>query len=97
MFSAAMCIEIQPAVEVLAEDGEQRFVEPPVGRAADRVAQVDPNAVAHTVAVVVNVPRAAPFPIGKNVYAVGQWRKNLFVWITSSKLWMVFFERTQTD
>ena len=64
MFAGSVRVEIQSTVEVLVEDGEEWFVEPAVGRAGDRVAEVDPNAVADTVAVVVDVPGSNRFPKG---------------------------------
>ena len=59
----AVGVEIQPAVHIHAEDGEQRLVKRAV-LAARRHPQIDPDAVRHAVAVVVDVPGAsvAAFP-----------------------------------
>ena len=57
---AAVGVDVQPAVEVRAEDGEQRLVQVAVGGRTDRHPQIDPHAVRHAVAVVVHVPLAGP-------------------------------------
>ena len=57
-----MGVDIQQAVQVPAHDGEQRPVLPPIGGRLDGKAQVDPDAVADPVAVVVHVPRARFIP-----------------------------------
>ena len=55
----AVGVEVQPAVEVDAEDGEQRLIEPAVGRRADRHPQIDPHAVRQP------RRRRCPRPIGR--------------------------------
>ena len=54
--AVAVGIQVDPAVQVLAEDGEQRLVAAPVRSGLDRRAQVDPDAIWDRVAVVVDIP-----------------------------------------
>ena len=51
-------VEVQAAVHVQAQDRKQRLVGPAVERVAHRHPQIDPHAVRHPVAVVVDVPLA---------------------------------------
>ena len=57
-----MRIYIQPAIQVDAQERIQRLVPPAVFGFLNRVAQIDPDAVAHAVVVVVDVPAADDVP-----------------------------------
>ena len=54
----AVGIQIETAVQVEAEEGEQRFVKPSVPGTSRRIAQVNPDAVEDAVTIVVDVPWA---------------------------------------
>src|SRR4051794_3184828 len=101
-----MRIHIQPAIQIDAQERIQRFVSPPVFGDLNGVAQVDPDAVAYAIVVVVDVPAADDIPNRNCDVAVfvkvleaieTSSRNRKRIRITAVEVWVVLANRSQTD